>query len=407
MKKALFLSLFCLIAFAARAQSPLKGRVVDTKTNEPLEFVSVYLNTTTRGTTTNAKGEFSLPLPEGTYDVIVSYLGYEPIVYTIQTDSLPASVLFKLEPKAHQLGTVEIKGKRDSEWYANLEVFKENFLGRSWIARGCKLLNPEVLSIVFDPTTAVMTVNANGPLLIENTVLGYKLEYLLKDFAFHARERYVTYQGYPRYELMQGGRSRQRRWEKNRLAAYKGSAMHFVRALQKQQLEQEGFNLRRLYRLPNPNRPSDEEIAAARAYVRENGISRLDLNDSIGDLLARARLPRFIEQLDKNPVPYQEYLSVEDSRAIVSFENFMQVVYTGEKEEQAYLNNEISIVHGRTVARTPSYQTSVFSLYTPFVEIEAAGNFVKPLDVLLEGYWGWEKLGDMLPLDYQPYSPQP
>jgi hypothetical protein len=36
------------------------------------------------------------------------------------------------------------------------------------------------------------------------------------------------------------------------------------------------------------------------------------------------------------------------------------------------------------------------------VLLEEMGNIIEPLDVLFEGYWGWEKLGDMLPLDYQP-----
>jgi hypothetical protein len=29
------------------------------------------------------------------------------------------------------------------------------------------------------------------------------------------------------------------------------------------------------------------------------------------------------------------------------------------------------------------------------------GNITEPLDVFFEGYWGWEKIGDMLPMDYQ------
>ncbi|WP_299984514.1 carboxypeptidase-like regulatory domain-containing protein [uncultured Pontibacter sp.] len=398
MKQTLLISLFFLISIAVQAQT-LKGRVVDAATNDPLEYVSVYLNTTTRGTTTNDKGEFALAMPAGTYEVIVSSLGYEPLVYTAPTDSMPSAILFKLTPKAQMLGVVEVQGKRDAQWYDNLEVFKENFLGRSWIAKGCKLLNPEVLTIDFDHSSGVLSVAARGPLLIENSLLGYKVEYLLTDFTYRTKEGYVTFEGYPRYELMQGSKGKQRKWEKNREAAYRGSAMHFARALQQKRLEQEGFNLRRLYRLPNPNRPTDEEIAEARAHLRANG-NTTTIPDSISDILRRARLPRFVEQLDMNPVPYSEYLTLAEGKARLSFEQFMQVVYTGEQEEPAYVRSTSDFLKGAT-ARKPTFQTSVFSLQADTVGVEPAGNFLNPLDVLFEGYWSWEKVGDMLPLDYQ------
>jgi hypothetical protein len=394
----LLLMLCCCFALATYAQQSLKGRVVDAKTNEPLEHVSVYLNTTTRGTATNDKGEFALPFPTGSYEVIVSYLGYEPIIYAINSDSLPPGVLFKLQAKENLLGVVEIKGQRDKQWHQNLEVFKEHFLGRSWLARACKLLNPEVLIIDFDHATGLLSVRANEPLLIENTALGYKLEYLLTEFTYRTKESYVTYQGYTRYELMPGGRSRQRRWEKNRQVAYNGSAMHFVRALQQKRLEEEGFNLRRLYRLPNPNRPSEEEIAAARAHIREYGPEAS--NDSIADVLSRARLSKFVERLDPKPVPYGEYLRFEKGKARVAFDHLMQVVYIGEKEEPAYVSSRNSLLH-KSGPATPTFQTSVFSLQAGHVELEASGIFLNPLDVVFEGYWGWEKVGDMLPLDYQ------
>jgi hypothetical protein len=54
--------------------------------------------------------------------------------------------------------------------------------------------------------------------------------------------------------------------------------------------------------------------------------------------------------------------------------------------------------------RGPTYQTSVISLNTESVLLEEMGNIIEPLAMLFEGYWSWEKIGDMLPLDYQPGS---
>ncbi len=204
MKKPLLFIIFLLTALAAQAQFKVSGRVVDEITNEPLEFVSVYVNTTTRGTTTNEKGQFSLSLPPGKYELVVTYLGYTPLIYQVDTEQLPPSILFKLSKKAISLQQVVITSKRSKEWYDNLEVFKQNFLGRSALGQQCKLLNPEVLTIEFDAETGILDVKSDKPLQIENPALGYKIEYLLMEFKLYTKERYTYFLGFPRYIPLSG-----------------------------------------------------------------------------------------------------------------------------------------------------------------------------------------------------------
>ncbi|MFD3001405.1 carboxypeptidase-like regulatory domain-containing protein [Pontibacter toksunensis] len=393
--------LVLLLIFSLSAlgqQHVVQGRVVDELTEKPLEFVSVYVNTTTIGTSTNEAGAFSLKLPDGHYELIVSYLGYEPIIYPVNTAALPKSIVFKLRPKENALQEVVVKGMHDKQWYDNLAVFKEKFLGLSEFGRQSKLLNPEILTITFDSEAGLLEVQADEPLQIRNEALGYKMEYLLTDFRFYGREGYTIYLGYPRYELMQGSKGKRKRWERNRLRAYNGSVLHFVRAVQQKRLEEEGFNLRRLYRTPNPDRPTEEQIAAARAALRASGgAMQTGGDDSISDILSRARLPKMIESLDINPVPYSDYLQQHAGGAKLAFEGFFQVVYIGEKEEEEYVWQQSMFSE-----RKPSYQTSVIYLESDEVHLESNGNIIEPLNVFFEGYWGWEKLGDMLPLDYKP-----
>ena len=378
-------------------QTTLRGKVVDGTTNQPLEFVSVYLNTTTIGALTNDKGDFSLTVQGGRYELVVSMVGYEPLIYALEPGQRPAAFLFKLTPKDYALKGITVKAKRGQEWYQNLEVFKENFLGRGDLARSCKILNPGVLIIVFDQETGILKVEATDQIQIENPALGYKISYLLVGFEYHTRDGYVSYLGYPRYELMTGNARQQRRWERNRLTAYHGSTMHFVRALYQQRLEEEGFNLRRLIRTPNPDRPSDEELANARAELRaRGGYGQVPDDDPIKETLAKNNLPRNIEQLDTAKVPYQKYLSVDSSGIKMAFEGYFQVVYTGEKEELGYLR----AIFG--AAQRPTYQTSILSLQTDFVRLDELGEFNPPLGVFVEGYWGWEKVGYSLPFDYRP-----
>ncbi|MDR6194167.1 carboxypeptidase-like regulatory domain-containing protein [Siphonobacter sp. SORGH_AS_0500] len=389
--KYLFTLLFCCFIHSLGAQDQiLKGRVLDEKTNEPVAFASVFISTTTTGTLTNEKGEFSLSVKAGNYEVIVSMVGYEPLVYALDTRQKRAvSYLFKIQPKTYSLQTVGVKAKRDSSWYDNLKIFKEQFLGSSETAQQCRILNENQLVIVFDPQTAFLEVKSDEVLKIENRELGYRINYLLAEFKYDMRQGYVTYLGYPNFQLMEGNKSRQRRWAKNRQRAYKGSIMHFVRSLRNQQLEAEGFNLRRLIRMLNPNRPTEEELKAIRQKIREQGGLRKD--DPLEKILAKASLPKILEKLDTARVAYDEYLKNDQ----LTFEGFFQVVYVGEKEEPTYVMSQ-----SRHRNRQPMFQTSVFSLRTESVLLEENGSILPPLGVMFEGYWGWEKVGDLLPLDY-------
>ena len=54
------------------------GYVMDSKSHESLIGANVYCPLLATGCTTNAYGYFSMPLPEGEYDVTISYMGYEP-----------------------------------------------------------------------------------------------------------------------------------------------------------------------------------------------------------------------------------------------------------------------------------------------------------------------------------------
>lgn len=57
----------------------IKGRVISATTQEPLIGANIILKSTSIGTTTNENGEFTiLNIAEGTYDVEVRYLGYNP-----------------------------------------------------------------------------------------------------------------------------------------------------------------------------------------------------------------------------------------------------------------------------------------------------------------------------------------
>ena len=65
----------------------ITGNVTDAKTGEGLPSVSVMLKGTKTGTTTNAKGEFSITAPSKNGSLIVSLIGYTIKEITIGNQS--------------------------------------------------------------------------------------------------------------------------------------------------------------------------------------------------------------------------------------------------------------------------------------------------------------------------------
>ncbi len=88
MKKYLLLLLFLGIGSYLLAQEKytLSGTITDIESNETLIGVNILFPEISNGVTTNSYGFYSITLPEGTYKVQLSYLGYKDIVETITLD---------------------------------------------------------------------------------------------------------------------------------------------------------------------------------------------------------------------------------------------------------------------------------------------------------------------------------
>src|SRR5690554_4469252 len=85
LRKLLFtltLALGCVMTISAQVgQGSIMGKVLDGESGEPVPFANVTLlddGEQVLGTTTDFDGEYTLkPIPSGTYDVQVSYVGYQ------------------------------------------------------------------------------------------------------------------------------------------------------------------------------------------------------------------------------------------------------------------------------------------------------------------------------------------
>jgi len=403
-KKFLFIIPLLLFISSIFSQTLLKGKVVNEK-SEPLENAVIYINNTTFGTFTDKDGNYELKIDEGTYTLIISFLGYKTLEKQIKTAKKSKTLYFVLHPKTNMLDEIIIKKTvYDKHWYYNLSQFKRTFLGRTLLAKNCKILNPKVLHFEFDKKTGLLTADARKPLQILNKDLGYKITYDLVDFSLGRKQ--VTYLGYTKYQNLKGGKRKQKRWTKNRLKAYHGSRMHFVRSLRSQKLKDEGFNVNQFKRVLNPERPSEEKIRHAIKIVRLSGKPlnfRKEITQPITQLdtamviLKKVKLPKYIDYLYKTSVPYKDMILVSGKNILLQFKDYLSIIYTKEAEEDTYARRNM------WKTREPlNVQTSAITMTQKTVILDPTGDIIDPLAIFAEGYWSYERFADMLPLNYQP-----
>ncbi len=84
--KIIFTSLL-LISQLAFSQNTIEGNIYNAKNDKPLEGANLYFPELKKGSVSNENGHFIINnLPDGSYRMQVTYLGFQPMVESIQTD---------------------------------------------------------------------------------------------------------------------------------------------------------------------------------------------------------------------------------------------------------------------------------------------------------------------------------
>lgn len=118
MKKYILIGLLCLFAsVVSEAQNIVKGVLYDNSNGEAIPFANVMLEGTTMGATTDINGFFLISkVPDGTYTLVVRYVGYEDFrqEFTISQKSVK-SVTVQIKPVATLMKEVVITENRAEE----------------------------------------------------------------------------------------------------------------------------------------------------------------------------------------------------------------------------------------------------------------------------------------------------
>ncbi|MES2373954.1 MAG: carboxypeptidase-like regulatory domain-containing protein [Bacteroidota bacterium] len=401
--------LFCLISCTQlSAQLSLKGKVITADGGKPVALANVFLANTSIGTVSNEKGEFVIEqFPAGRYDLVVSFIGYESYVISLQSNRLPVDLEIKLKIKVNELKEVVLEPYEKDGWTKWGLFFMENFIGTSAFAEDCKLMNKDVIKFRFNRKKNILQAFADDRLVIENKALGYLLKYDLISFDFDFNTKRFFYQGYPLFEEMKAKREGiQKKWISNRQDAYYGSMMHFMRSLFRNKLIEQQFEVRKIIKLS-----SEEQVRVKAAYLKAripvamNG-HQVIVNDSKSDIhpdtLAYYRkviqTPEDFNVLINQVLPGDSIAYAVDSISVgLDFSDYLQIVYPPKKAPIEYGKSIQKIL------RDVPITSEIFRLSSTPIIVLSNGTYFEGTNLISTQYWAWsEKIASLLPVDYWP-----
>jgi hypothetical protein len=391
-----------VMSAASRQNNVITGIVLNGENDAAIPNASVFITNTSRGTISGTDGRFQLNnIPPGKYELIISSIGYNTQVYPFSSDKLPLQLKIYLEPKAIELATVVVEPYDKDGWKNWGKFFLENFIGTTDAARLCKIKNYKALRFRHSRKKNVLTVVADEPLIIENRDLGYKITYQLEDFSYDFNKNTLFFLGYTLFEDMAKGKEEiPKRFLRERKNAYDGSMVHFMRALYTNRLVQEGFEVRRVVRIPNTEKERVRKIMQAQRN-RSGGGSRSGNQINI-HRDSTQYYNKVFGQKDYDQIISPHTLTADslvsfttDGECVLFFDNYLQVMFKPKLEEPAYL------AYTRE-GRDPYHPRSlVFLVNGHPLTVDKNGSYHPPTEFFSSGYWAWnEKISHLLPADY-------
>ena len=359
-KSILFLVIaFCSISVFSQTGYTITGKIIDEATRQPLQGASVFAENTTIGTATNDQGFFLLRLPNGGYSIVVTFTGYQTETKRVTAGDAGNNEMV-IEIKKKEKSLEEFVVKSTSEVADGLEkygeFFLENFLGKTANGKQCNIKNKEALKFFYYRRSKRLKILATAPLEIVNDALGYIVKYQLDSFVHEYNTQVSLYTGYPLFQEMQSNDAAQiEKWNTARKVAYNGSILHFMRSMYQKKLKEEGFEIQFIVK----NNDKETAIPLKNFYGAMN-------------------------------------YSMDDSSKMVDIfprQKDVAVIYKNEASSDLYL--------AANPDASAKFQLSVLSfLPDESLNIEQNGFYFEQNDITITGYWAWEKVGDMLPYDF-------
>jgi len=387
------------------AQYSVKGKVINQVDTRPVAGASVFINGATIGSHTAEDGTFTLSgIKPGRYDLMITMVGFDKFseaIEIVNTNlSLPVITIF---PKTTVLNEVKIKAGDDAERRRYFETFKDEFLGKSDLAKDCKILNPELLDFDYNDKTGVLKASSVDFLIIENHALGYRLKYLLSSFSVNdaiGTGKEFAYAGNVFFEPMKGSARDEENWRARRQEVYEGSQLHFLRAVLNNRVDQEGFQVLRYAITPNPERPADSTISKKIQLFTSlaTGKDKKLYKDSLKRWQKIAEMPIIIAQrLLNTPLPKSDFIKLTDQRGLYALmAGGPDALYINYDQYHHYKTGAIS----HLASADNTYATLL--TFTSPAFFDENGSVLNPRSLSYLGAWSRNRIASLLPVDYEP-----
>ena len=269
---------------------------------------------------------------------------------------------FELSERVYQLDGVEVSSSNKA-WKRNLKRFKQLAFSTTKHARHCTILQPELLSLRYDEATEELVALSEEPFVFENKALGYVVA--IHNFRMTGTPAGYKWEGNAQFtEMADPNGEKTATWRKSRAKVYQGSPRHFFQTLISGTTRDEGFMV----------------TAVSRLGVQPEGL--------MGDPLDRLfRVSQVDERFWR-----------------IDFSEILAVVFRKESEPASYARYQVNrglVPVGAKANRGP-YQYSWLISNRSTLLVDQYGNEYGDFSAVRYGYWEWERLCDVLPLDYVP-----
>ncbi len=107
---------FLIIAASQGITGGIRGEIQDMN-GEPVPYAAIFIKELTRGTTCNALGLFSLPLPEGSYTIFFRSLGYTEVTKDIEVGNEYTDHIIQLPPQTYMIPEVRVSASGEDPAY--------------------------------------------------------------------------------------------------------------------------------------------------------------------------------------------------------------------------------------------------------------------------------------------------
>ncbi len=368
MQQLIFLIFILLSGSYCLHSQTISGMVCDSITKAPVVDAYVYLDGTSIHTTTNTSGKFDLLVGKTMNTrLIISHVAYETVSILKPFEKMPDTLY--LEVKTNSLDEVVITADRFSR-EQKLKVFREQFLGKNQAGKSCHILNEDNIQIFYNAQTKTLLASSDEPIVIENKYLGYQLTFVLKDFSIRYTE-YTLHSDKIKQSVYLGTslftdlNPQDPKIKKRREETYKSSPECFFKNLANNTLEESQF------RIFN--------------NISFSGADSTDYYEGTSGLLYASV-----------PIDQKLYFAIKDTlpMKMVHILPFTDID-KGSSDFGKPVFGIISILY-------KSKEKSMAAFFTGSFLVDQYGNIDAIDQVMFGGVMGASRIGNMLPLDYEP-----